>query len=95
MRANVSKAVTAENQFTDALEVNKNERVSVSISSTAVSATISLQRRLDGTNWRTIKTYTANVEETYEADEGCDIRIGVATGSFTSATGLTVRLGKG
>lgn len=89
----VERSVTAQNQFTDALTINAKQRASISISGT-FAANVELQRNLDGTNWRTVDTYTALTELTYVADETCDIRLGVPTGGFTSGP-VNCRLGLG
>lgn len=83
---------TAANVPTDALRVIAGEKASVSVS--GGSAAVSMQRRLDGANWRTVTTYASGIEETYEADEGCEIRLYIATGAFTSGP-VTMRVGKG
>ncbi len=88
-----SASITAANNFTDPLSVRPEEGASVSVSGTW-SATVHLQHRLDGTNWRDVESYTANTEKVYTAGEGCDVRIGVKTGNFTSGT-VVVRLGVG
>lgn len=95
VRAVVTRTITAENQFSDALTLRVGEKASISINSTAISATLHVQRTFDGgTTWLDVKSYTANAQETYEADEPCSIRIGCKTGNFTSQTALVVRLGK-
>lgn len=96
VRRSVSAAVTAQNSFTDPLPVEAGARVSVSVSGT-FTATVSLQRLLDGANWRTVAfedAITAPIELTYVADEGCHLRLGVATGDFSDGS-VTCRLGKG
>ena len=92
-RTNKSKAIAAENTFTDALQIDVGERFTVSVSGT-FSATITLQRRFDGTNWRDVETYTVETEKDGLAAEGQEIRLGIATGDFTSGT-ATCRIGKG
>lgn len=90
----VSRAVTAENQFTSALRV-ANRKFSVSVAATAMSATVVLQRKLPGeadSAYRDVKSWTTTSEEIAESVGVWDYRIGVKTGGFTSATALTVLL---
>ena len=93
VRNNVSVTITAQNQFSPALLIQKGESASISVSATAMVANVRLQRNLDGTNWRNVEVFTAATEQTYVADESCEIRIGCPTGDFTSATALVARLG--
>ena len=87
----VSSSVTAENTFTSSLELDYNDRSSISVSGTW-SGTVTLQRKIDGTNWRDVASWTSNIEASYCADEFGDIRIGIKTGDFSSGTAV-VRLG--
>lgn len=87
-----SKSVTAENVFTDILPVRTKLRVSVSVSGTFV-ATVTLQRRLDGANWRDVESWSSEIETTYVVDEPSELRLGVKTGDFTSGTAVC-RIGK-
>lgn len=89
----VSKSITAQSTWSDELTIKQLEQIAVSISGT-FSATVTLQRKIDGTNWRVVKTYTAAAEETYYADKAGRLRIGVDTGDYTSGT-VVVYLGKG
>lgn len=81
----------ALNEGTDALQLDQLERSSVSVAGVFVG-TVELQRRLDGVNWRKVKEYTAPAEETYEADERCELRLIVT--AYTSGT-AELRVGKG
>lgn len=98
----VEKAISAENTFTDPLELGKDEAASVSVLyGTLANTSIQVQRQLPGqTTWQIVKDQVGNAnivadqEGSYVADERCSIRIGVPTGSFGSGAG-TVRLGKG
>ncbi len=87
-----SATIVAENTFTDPMLVDEDDRASVSAQPGA-STTVTLQRRMDGTNWRDVEAWTADVESTYVADEACLLRLGVKTGDYGAST--TVRLGKG
>jgi 5-deoxy-D-glucuronate isomerase len=89
--AGETATITAENTFTTAMGVNPGTRLAISINGLSDS-TITVQRRLDGTNWRDVKNYTADVEETYIVDTKCDLRIGIKTGNYGTDT-VIVRLG--
>lgn len=97
VRASVQVSAGAQNTWTDPLLVEPGARVSVSVSGT-FTATVSLQRRLDGANWRTVAPaedpITAPTELSYVADEGCELRIGIATGDYGDGAAVC-RLGKG
>jgi hypothetical protein len=58
----------------------------------ANTATVSVQRSPDGTNWFDVNTYTAPIEGTGFDPEFNFYRIGVKTGDYTSGT-VDVRLG--
>ncbi len=88
----VTKTIGAQNIFTDELLVDEGDRVSVSGQPGAAS-TVTLQRRMDGTNWRDVNAWSADVETTYVVDEACILRFGIKTGDYGAST--TVRLGKG
>ena len=79
--------VSAQNTFTSAIvDAAQLEKVAISITSLSFLGTVTLQRRLDNTNWRDVKTYTDSAEETYEVDTRCDLRLGVKTGDYTSGS---------
>jgi hypothetical protein len=88
----VSRTVTAENQFTNTIHVHDDESVAIFVSGT-FSANVVLQQRID-TRWDTIKTYTEGNAERFTSAVGCDLRIGVATGGFTSGAAF-VEIAKG
>ncbi len=99
VRKSVEASLTAANTFTDYMQVDAGDRASISISGTW-AGTITLQRLLTATapvdvpNAAGTIGWTANVEETYLADEGCEFRIGFKAAEFTSGTAV-LRLGKG
>lgn len=88
-----SANINAENSFTDPFTVQDGEAYTVSVSGT-FNATVWLQRRLDGVNWRDVEAFTVPTEKDGVAAEGQDLRLGVKTGDFTSGPAV-VRLGKG
>ncbi len=85
MPKNVTKDITAQNTFTDAVVLNAGQKAAISISGT-FSATVTVQRRLDGSNWRDVQSFAAPTEQTYTAESGQEIRVGVKTSGFTSGT---------
>ena len=90
----VQRAITAQNQFSDAVRI-ADRKFSISIRSTAMSATIVLQRKLPeeaDTAYRDVASYTANAEKIAESVGSWNYRIGCKTGGFTSATALNVAL---
>ena len=87
----VSATITAQNVFSEYIHVTVGDRVSISAQPGA-GTTVTLQRMLDGINWRDVESWTVDVESTYVADESCDIRLGVKTGDYGAST--TVRLGR-
>lgn len=89
----VSESVAAQNTFTEVLPLSKNDRYTVSVSGT-FAATVTVQRSFDdGVTWLDVKTYTAAAEEDGICAEAMEMRIGVATGNYTSGTAVC-RLGK-
>lgn len=90
----VTRAITAENQFSNVLRV-ANRKFNLSVYSTAISATITLQRKPPeggADTWRDVATYTADAERIVESVGSWDWRIGCKTGEFSSATALNVEL---
>lgn len=90
----VQRAITAQNQFTDGLLI-ANREFGLSIRSSAISATIVLQRKLAGTEdstYNDVASFTANAEKNVKSVGSWVYRIGCKTGGFSSATGLNVAL---
>jgi len=85
-----TKAISAENTFSDA--VNLEGYFNISISGTFV-ATVTVQRSYDGSTWHDVDSWTAPSEETGFDPEFCQYRIGVKTGGYTSGT-VNVRIGE-
>ena len=98
----VSASVAAQNTFTDPLQMDAGETASISfINASSFVGTIMLQRKFSGqTTWQDVPDpdgtfgWTTATEQSYTADEKCDIRLGCKTAGYTSGT-ATVRLGKG
>lgn len=95
-------AIAAQNTFTSALIVGAGEIVSISITGTAFTGTVVVQRSFDlGVTWADVQNpdgttgwTSKDYQTTYIADEACYLRIGVKTGGF-AGTSVAVRLGKG
>lgn len=87
MADHVKADITAQNTFTDSLSILPHQRPSLSISGT-FDATVTLQRRLDGTNWRDVESWNGEIEPDYLSGYTQDIRLGVKTGNFTSGTAV-------
>lgn len=94
--SSVTKAVTAENMFSDWLSVDKGQRFSLDIYGT-FTANVTLQKTYDGgttiIDEPTVRTAPYS-EISLPLAEGTQYRIGVKTGGFTSGT-ANVRLGRG
>jgi len=89
----VTKTITAQNTFTDVIRVSGMKYINLSIQSTALSATLTLQRRLVGAStWGDVANFTANAEKIIKSVGQWEYRLGVKTGNFTSATALTATL---
>lgn len=84
-----NKSIAAENTFSDAVQLNAGQKAAISLSGT-FSATVTLQRNIDGANWRDVQNFSAATEQTYEADCGQQVRIGVKTGNYSSGTAVAL-----
>jgi hypothetical protein len=85
----VTKSITAQNTFTDPVQLTGNFNLSIS---GTFSATVTVQRSSDNSTWRDVDTFTAPSEEVGYEPEVMWYRAGVKTGGFTSGT-ADVRLG--
>ncbi len=85
----VTKAITAQNTFTDPVQLTGNFNLSIS---GTFAATVTVQRSNDNSTWRDVDTFTAPSEEVGYEPEVMWYRAGVKTGAFTSGT-ADVRLG--
>ncbi len=93
-RGAVAATLNTADSWTDPLVVQQLERVSVSVAGSAFNGTVTLQRMLDGTNWRDVSAHTSDIETSYDGDETGFLRIGIKAGGHTSGS-VAVRLGKG
>jgi len=82
-------AITAQNTWTDTIEVAYGNGVALDASASTGVGTVVLQRSLDGTNWIDIMSKSIN----NSADGGdylpltvMSVRAGIKTGGFTSGT---------
>lgn len=91
----VERSIAAQGLWSDELVMQQLERCSISVFGTAFTGTVTVQRKIDGVNWRDVKQYPGvDAEESYDADERCSLRIGVKSGDF-AGTSVAVRLGSG
>jgi hypothetical protein len=79
----VTRSITAENEFTDAIKLTG--LFDLSISGT-FAATVTVQRSYDNSTWRDVDAFTAPAEMTGTQGEIAWYRAGVKTGGFTSGT---------
>lgn len=89
----VQETISAENTFTDAIEIQDYFNVSVVLSDIKV-ATVTLQRSYDGgVIWKDRKEYTVSTEEWLEETEMNVLhRIGIKTGDYSGLGNVIVRL---
>ena len=80
-------SITAENTFTDAVDIFG--LFNLSISGTWVG-TVTLQRSFDfGATWVDVTTYTANIQDAGDEPEKLVVyRAGIKTGEYTSGTAV-------
>ena len=81
----VSANLTAQNTFSDVLAVQAGDTVAVSASGVG-SNTVTLQRKIDGSNWRDVGSFTEDTETGYECDCSQELQIGIKTGDYSSGT---------
>ena len=92
----VEKTITAENQFTDWIFIDKNDRFTLNIKGT-FDATVTLQKSYDAgvTIWDDEVDFNSYSNETGKPQgQSAHFRVGVKTGNFTSGT-VDVRMGRG
>ena len=85
----VTKSITAQNTFTDPVQLTGNFNLSIS---GTFAATVTVQRSTDNSTWRDVDAFSAAAEEVGYEPEVMWYRAGVKTGAFTSGT-VDVRLG--
>lgn len=86
----VSASIAAQNTFTDAVRLGKDFNISIQ---GTFSATVTVQRSYDNTNWYDVESFSAATEKIGFEPEYIWYRIGVKTGAYTSGTAV-VRIGQ-
>lgn len=79
----VTASITAQNTFTDKIQVIGHFNLSIS---GTWAATVTVQRSWNGTDWFDVDTFTSNYEGVGFDAEEVFYRVGVKTGDFTSGT---------
>jgi len=100
--ATPAAVITAQDTFTEAFPVDAGDLVALSAFRNAFTGVYTLQRRLDGVNWRdvtddkgVVSSWTGvDLEVTYKTDAGGELRLGVKTGDH-AGTDVTCQLFKG
>jgi hypothetical protein len=83
--AKVTASLSAQNTFTSSLDLVGHFNLSIS---GTFSATVTVQRSFDNTNWFDVDTFTSPIE-TYGFDPSqCYYRAGIKTGAYTSGTAV-------
>lgn len=78
-----TKTLSAQNTFTDSIYIIGNFNLSIS---GTFSATVTVQRSTDDTNWRDVDTFVAPAEQVgYDPIKGY-YRAGIKTGGYTSGS---------
>jgi hypothetical protein len=85
-----SRNITAQNQFTDAVQLEGYFNLSIS---GTFAATVTVQRSIDNSTWLDVDTFTTPTEDYGFEPELMWYRVGVKTGGYTSGT-AAVRLGR-
>jgi hypothetical protein len=83
-KGKVTKTITAQNTFSDAIRIFGPFNFTFS----GINGdTVVLQRSYDGITWYTVKSYTADDTDTgSEPERGVQYRFGVATGAYSAGT---------
>ena len=81
--ANVTADITAQNTFTDKIQVVGHFNLSIS---GTWAATVTVQRSWNNSDWFDVDTFTGNYEGVGFDAEEVYYRAGVKTGDFTSGT---------
>lgn len=85
-----SKTITAQNTFTDAVQITGWFNLSIS---GTFSATVTAQRSTDNANWNDVDSWTAPIEIVGMEPEVIWYRFGVKTGAYTSGS-VVIRVGQ-
>ena len=83
----VTKEITAENQFTDAIELGNEGATIIVGDSSSFSGTLTLQVTTDDfTGWVDDITYTGEAVEVVNPGQEVQVRVGCKTGNYTSGS---------
>lgn len=85
-----TKSISAQNTFSDAVQLEGYFNLSIS---GTFSATVTVQRSPDNSAWYDVDTFTAPAEDVGFEPEFMWYRVGVKTGAYTSGT-VVIRLGR-
>jgi len=85
-----TRSISAENQFTDSVELTGHFNISIS---GTWDAQVTVQRSFDkGSTWYDVRQWVANAQEYgLEVERGVYYRAGIKAGEYTSGT-VAVRL---
>lgn len=92
MAGQVTKTITAENTFSDTIQVQGYFNVSITGIAGGTEVTVQKISGVDGTNYTDVDSFTSDVETYGFEAERKTYRIGVKTGDFGSGT-TKVRIG--
>lgn len=88
-----SSATTTSNTLNAAATIVARGSRLIDISVSGVNGhTVEYQRTLDGTNWRTVEEYTADIEKVAQAASCKDHRL-IVTGAGTGNVTMLIRAG--
>lgn len=88
----VTASITAQNTFSNALDVQGY--FSLSVSGIAGGTIVTVQRSFDaGSTWKDVEAYTTDIETYGFEPEPVTYRVGVKSGEFGSGT-ASIRLGR-
>src|SRR5574343_1311205 len=77
------KTITSQNSYSS--DVEFDGEILFTLSGTW-TATVNLEKRLGGTEWINVATFTKNCSQSFECKDKCIYRFGVKTGNYTSGS---------
>ncbi len=90
-----TKTITAENTFTDAVQLEGYFNLSLSGTITSATTTVTVQRSVSGTTgWLDVDTFDSITETFGFEPEFMYYRVGCKTGQFTTGDSVVVRIGR-
>lgn len=81
----VTASLTGANQFSPSLNIVGHFNLSIS---GTFSATVTVQRSFNNTDWFDVETFTAAAERYGFDPSQCYYRVGIKTGAYTSGTAV-------